>query len=184
MEARLSLLQYALLGLLAGRTMSGYDLTKLFEQSLGHVWTARHSQIYPELKHLHEQELIAQTETGPRGRKTYATTPTGLTEVRRWLRETKPNRQPANEGLLRVFFLWLLDKDEARAYLAQEAAYHRAQTQHLKQVEQFMAASPWAERPRVQSIAIVLEAGIRHEQVMADWAEWAAKRFNEDEAGD
>ncbi|MBA3728896.1 MAG: PadR family transcriptional regulator, partial [Actinobacteria bacterium] len=42
-------LRHALLGLLAERPMSGYDLTKVFDSSLAYVWSAKHSQIYPEL---------------------------------------------------------------------------------------------------------------------------------------
>ena len=42
-------LRHALLGLLAEHPASGYELTKQFERSLAHVWSAKHSQIYPEL---------------------------------------------------------------------------------------------------------------------------------------
>lgn len=38
-----------MLDLLAGEPMSGYDLAKFFGVSMGNVWPAQHSQIYPEL---------------------------------------------------------------------------------------------------------------------------------------
>ena len=71
---------------------------KHFEQSLAYAWPASHSQIYPELARLLEAGLIEQAETGPRGSKTYALTDDGLAEIRRWLRETKPDRRGRSEG--------------------------------------------------------------------------------------
>ena len=52
-------LRYAILGLLNRRDMSGYDLTKEFETTLAEFWGAKHSQIYPELKALADEGLIA-----------------------------------------------------------------------------------------------------------------------------
>jgi DNA-binding PadR family transcriptional regulator len=99
-------LRNALLGLLAARPMSGYDLTKTFDASLGNVWSARHSQIYPELARLQEEGLIRRHEQGPRGRKSYVLTEAGLRQVRRWLTETPPDhRHSRNEALLRSFGL-------------------------------------------------------------------------------
>ena len=74
----------------------------------------------PELSRLLEAGLIRQTESGPRGRKVYETTPSGLAELRRWLRKTEPVRFGRNEWLLRIFLLWLLEHEEAEAYLRRE----------------------------------------------------------------
>lgn len=43
-------LKYAILGLLNQKEMTGYDLMKQFESTLCEFWSAKHSQIYPELK--------------------------------------------------------------------------------------------------------------------------------------
>lgn len=43
-------LKYAILGLLNKEPMTGYDIGKEFSKDLGEFWTAKHSQIYPELK--------------------------------------------------------------------------------------------------------------------------------------
>ncbi|WP_354002962.1 PadR family transcriptional regulator [Microbacterium elymi] len=42
-------LRYAILAILRVGALSGYDLQKQFSQSVGHVWHAPDSQIYPEL---------------------------------------------------------------------------------------------------------------------------------------
>ena len=118
-------LRYALLGLLADRPHSGWQLHYHFEGSLAYAWRAHHSQISPALARLREAGLIEQTGEGPRGSKEYSLTATGRTEVVRWLRETRPGRNTRDEALLRVFFLWLLEPEEAAAYFDHEAAYER-----------------------------------------------------------
>ena len=51
-------LKYAILGLLNQKKMTGYDLMKQFESALCEFWSAKHSQIYPELKKLTEEALL------------------------------------------------------------------------------------------------------------------------------
>src|SRR4029450_467287 len=97
-------LRYALLGSLADQPRTGYALLKHFEQSLAYAWPASHSQIYPELARLLDEGLIEQTGTGARNSKTYAVTEAGLDDIRRWLRETNPDRRVRNDAALRTFF--------------------------------------------------------------------------------
>ncbi len=101
-------LRHGLLNLLSGDPMSGYDLSQYFEYSMGNVWPAQHSQIYPELAKLVAEGLIAQTGEGPRGRKEYQTTPEGIDELRSWLRDTELEFSLRYPALLRVFCLWAL----------------------------------------------------------------------------
>lgn len=54
-------LRHALLGLLVDRPASGYDLLKLFDTSLAHVWPATQSQLYGELNRLAEAGLVGVT---------------------------------------------------------------------------------------------------------------------------
>jgi len=125
-------LRHALLGLLAEAPMSGYDLTKRFEHSLGRVWPARHNQIYTELKGLLDDGLIALADYGPRGRKIYALTDAGLQACRTWLAdEPAVDRSMRFEPLLRLNFVWLLDPGEAAAVLEREAAFYRAEADRL-----------------------------------------------------
>ncbi len=162
-------LAHALLGLLAEEPMSGYDLTKRFDRSLRYVWSASHSQIYPELARLKERGLIRQATAGPRGRKAYDLTPAGRKEVERWLASPVPERTIREEAFLRVFFLWLLSPEDARGYLREKGAFHRA---NLAEYEAIKAAEEPAT-PAERSARIALESGIRHERALAEWAEWA-----------
>jgi DNA-binding PadR family transcriptional regulator len=159
--------------------MTGYELTAAFDQSLANVWSARHSQIYPELAKLQAAGLIEQTEAGPRGSKRYAATGAGRAEVRRWLEGRAAGETLRSERMLRVFFLWMLPPADAIAYLRQEAARHRARCErYVKTAENV----PLDRHPAERWGRIALEAGIRYDGAMADWADWAADELEREPA--
>jgi PadR family transcriptional regulator, regulatory protein AphA len=162
-------LRHALLGALAERPRTGYELLKHFEQSLAYAWPASHSQIYPELARLLDDGLIEQAATGPRGSKTYAVTDDGVAEVRHWLRETTPDRRVRSEATLRPFFLWLLEPDEAIQQLEAEHAYWRGILDELEAIRE----EPVGENRKAKTFRIVLEGGLRTVSARLEWLEWA-----------
>jgi DNA-binding PadR family transcriptional regulator len=165
-------LRHALLGALADQPRTGYALLKHFEQSLAYAWPASHSQIYPELARLLDAELIEQAATGPRGSKTYAITEAGMAEIRRWLRETKPDRRVRSDAALRTFFLWLLEPEEARAQLESERAYWR---EILDELEAIFAEPPGTTRKQ-RTYRLSLEGGIRTVRARIEWLDWALEQ--------
>jgi len=176
---KVSTLGHALLGLVATAPMTGYELTAAFDQSLANVWSARHSQIYPELAKLQAAGLIEQTEAGPRGSKRYAATAAGEAEVRHWLEGRASGDTLRSERLLRVFFLWMLPPADAAAYLRGEALRHREQVERYSH----MAGHVEPEKhPAERWARIALEAGIRYERTMAEWADTAANEIERDPA--
>lgn len=121
-------LRHALLGLLARGSASGYDLTRTFDESLGrYAWQAGHSRIYPELNKMAESGLIVVGETGPRGRKTYALTDDGRTELRRWMLHWPEQATVRDETVLRMFLVQSLEPDDARMLLEGMAAHCAAE---------------------------------------------------------
>ena len=167
-------LKHALLGLLAEGPASGYELTKRFELSLANVWSAKHSQIYPELRKMAAEGWLVAGEEGSRGRKEYAITEDGRAELRRWLVEVRPERAGRNESMLRVFFLWTLDPAEAVAYLEGEAAAAHAYVERLTALDALVS---WDESGADFMGRLALEEGLLIAQVQAGWAEWAAEQI-------
>ena len=165
-------LRHGLLGLIAARPTTGYDLAKSFEASLANVWAAQLSQIYPELGRLLEQGLIRVVGTGPRQKKTYEITDEGLAEVRRWVLDVEPDRAHRNGAMLRTFFLWLVDPAEAEAYLRREAAIHR---ENLRRFEAMSAGEP-----ATPSAPLPVEWAVRYSRELAEWSEWAADRVRDE----
>jgi DNA-binding PadR family transcriptional regulator len=162
-------LRHALLGLLVEHPASGYDLLKTFGSSLANVWPATQSQIYGELGKLADAGLIVVSEEGPRGRKEYTLTDPGLTELRRWLTETEPQRT-RSDVLLRVFFLGVLTPHQARDYLDAQAAHATKLHAELKAVDD---ATDWDDGDLSVYGRIALEYGQRFTAMQREWAEWA-----------
>ena len=151
--------------------MSGYEMTKSFDSSLVFVWSAQHSQIYPELARMQEDGLISQeAERGPRGRRRYRITPEGEDELRRWLTQTEPRRSDRSDAFLRLFFLWLLTPEEAEAFLQREIDWHTKGLAGYEVIDRGaetgeLQFGPWGRLP--------LELGLRYKRALIDYLEWA-----------
>ena len=83
-------LKYAILGLMMQAPVTGYDIAKAFGPGLGSFWSAKHSQIYPELKRLTEEGLIRYsvvTQGERMEKKLYKITDAGQENFMQWLAE-------------------------------------------------------------------------------------------------
>jgi DNA-binding PadR family transcriptional regulator len=83
----MSTLGYAILGLLAAQPRTGYDVAKLMRAPIGYMWTAHHSQIYPELAGLEDDGMVSAAVIdgpGPRDNKRYEITPAGWHGLQDW----------------------------------------------------------------------------------------------------
>jgi PadR family transcriptional regulator, regulatory protein AphA len=163
----------ALLGLIAHRPMSGYDLAKVFDSTLANVWSAKHSQIYPELMTMLDDGVVEVRDAGSRGRKEYAITDRGRQELVAWLASALPtSRLVRNEALLRTFFLGVLPFEEARGLLRTE------RERHAERLAAYLAEQEGpVSRSGVWTGHIPLEAGVRYERMMVEWAEWALEEL-------
>ncbi len=162
-------LGHALLGVLAEGPRTGYGLVRHLAQSIAYTWPASHSQVYPELAKLREAGLIRESGAAPRGGRVYELTDAGLDEVRRWLRGTEPSRTVRDEASLRLFFLWLLEPEEAAAYLRGEEERARSMLEELERI----AAQEDPDNPKTRAYRVALELGLRTTQARIEWAAWA-----------
>jgi DNA-binding PadR family transcriptional regulator len=170
-------LRYALLGALADRPRTGYELLKHFEQSLAYAWPASHSQIYPELARLLEDGLIEQTGSGARNSKTYAVTDTGLAEIRQWLRDTTPDRRVRSDAALRTFFLWLLEPEAASEQLERERDYWRGVLDEFLRIRD----EPTGHNKKARTFRIALEGGIGVVEARIAWLDDAIEEIRSPE---
>jgi len=101
-------LQYGLLGLLSYHESTGYDLTKMFEDSLNNFWHAQSAQIYRELKRMEDMSWVTSRsviQDGRPNKRLYAITDKGRNELLKWLAEAKPEYENQhNVTLMKVFF--------------------------------------------------------------------------------
>jgi len=99
---------YVILGILAIHPhQSGYEIRKTIQQSVGFFWGESYGQIYPTLKRLAAEGLIAPSDSGasPRPkRQEYSITPAGQMRLEAWLAVPARDDPPRDEFLLKLFF--------------------------------------------------------------------------------
>jgi DNA-binding PadR family transcriptional regulator len=99
--------RYTILGLLAGEPLSGYDIRRAIEETIGHFWSESYGQIYPALRHLAEGGLVTRRRTSREGRPSrnvYSLTAKGRQELEGWLAEPAEADVERRELLLKIFF--------------------------------------------------------------------------------
>ena len=104
-------LRSALLALISAGPLTGYDAAKQFRGSVGHLWHAPDSQIYPELRKMQGEGLLDAREV-PWGKKQatktqYSITGEGRKALTEWQRTPlryAPERDQAH--LLAAYFEW------------------------------------------------------------------------------
>jgi Predicted transcriptional regulators len=125
-------LKYAILGLLNRRPMTGYDIGKEFNFQLAEFWSAKHSQIYPELKKLVDEQLIVfdiEISGDVLEKKVYKITEKGKKDFLKWLKKDEPMEQtPKNIFRLRMYFSNNLDINTRIHLLSQQLEQHQDRT--------------------------------------------------------
>ncbi|MFD4375393.1 PadR family transcriptional regulator [Streptomyces sp. NPDC058486] len=124
-RAGLPATSWAVLGLLSfGRELSGYDLKKWADRSLGlFYWSPSFSQIYSELRRLetagYATSRLVAPESGSRDKRIYRITEEGLAAVRAWAGTAPVDPPVLKHGpLLRLWLGHLLEPDRVREILA------------------------------------------------------------------
>ena len=109
--------RFAILGLLAEKPSTGYDIRKRIEQELSHFWNESYGQIYPILNALAEERLATRRHSkqkGKPGRQVYSITPRGRKVLHEWLVEPSATQTERNETLLKLLFAGSLSGTETR----------------------------------------------------------------------
>lgn len=125
-------LRYALLALLTAGPSTGYDAAKRFGGSVGNVWHAPDSQIYPELRRMETDGLVSgqQVRWGPRSTKRlYTITEKGTSSFREWV-NSPIDHPPARDAhhMQAAYFEWA-EPGIARAILLRHIAHHTEQVE-------------------------------------------------------
>lgn len=97
---------YGLLGLLAVRSWTGYELTNQLHRSLRYVWSSSEGHLYREQTKLVDLgwASVEKEQVGNRRRNRYRITPEGLSAFREWLKTTPEEPHFEIEGIMRMFF--------------------------------------------------------------------------------
>ena len=147
---------YAILGLLAIRPWTTYELAKQMDRSLGRLWPRAESKLYEEPKKLVAFGLARASNemVGRRPRTIYSITARGRRALREWL--ATPGAPPSleSEQLLKVFFAEHGTKRDLLATLAGIRDWAEAQRAvHIAVAQQYVAGEgPFPERTAITSL--------------------------------
>ena len=122
---------YGLLGMLAVRSWTGYELTRQVHRSLRFIWPTSEGHLYREQKRLVTLgwAVVEREQTGRRARNRYTITPAGREALARWLATPPEEPHLQIEGVLRIFY----------ANLGDPADLHRSMTATADQAGSMLA---------------------------------------------
>jgi DNA-binding PadR family transcriptional regulator len=165
-------LEHAILVSLSERAGAGLDLTRRFDRSIGHFWTATHQQIYRVLGRMEADGWVVSTAVPQPGRpdkRVYEVTDLGRAELRRWLGE--PLLRESHRSDLAVKLRAASYGDRA-ALLRQVATLREEHATRVAAYEQ-MAAAQYPDPEALEGAALdqylVLRGGIRMESFYVEW---------------
>lgn len=170
-------LRFAILGLLSRESLTGYDLTKRFDTTIGFFWSAKHSQIYPELAALTKEGLVTfevVTQTSKPNKKVYTITDQGREFLARWVGEPRDKRTVKDPLLLRTWALGALDPALVLPHLREALADYEKRIGQFGQLKQLAAEETQGAPEGLWNGAfLALRMGEMQAVAYRDWLRWA-----------
>lgn len=175
--SNLSHLGGAVLGLLARKERTGYELARAMERPVGYFWTAGHTQIYPELARLEAAGLVRHRDVagrGPRQSKRYACTSAGLRALREWVGADLDPQPVRDLETLRLWSVWTVAPGVADQLVRRSRDTHaRVLEAYLVELGEIFATGHHraSTHPDFAS-RLTLEGGIRQRRAAVEWCDW------------
>lgn len=165
----------AILACLTERPMTGYELAKTFDASIGFFWKADHQQIYRELSRLRDKGHVQGREvvqSGKPNKLVYTLTAEGRAALKHWA--ARPSVPPSikDDLLVRLYALDCVDIEPLRNDLMARLEHHRDRYERYERLlnKRFPdGTAPPADLGKMLSLRL----GMRHEHVVVAWCEEA-----------
>ena len=159
---------YAVLGLLTFGEMSGYDVSKVAEQSIAFFFTPAKSQIYSELRRLVSLGFATEREVEQDRRpdkRLYRITDRGRRALREWL-ETGEGEggEIKSPFLVKVFFGAHMSRNALLAQVREMRRRDAEQLQVLKEIETLIKDQDEMFFPN-----LTLRCGLAHTRALIRW---------------
>ncbi len=146
--------------------MSGYDLAKNFDASIGFFWRASHQQIYRELGKLRDKGFVESQEisqSGKPNRIVHTITEDGKNALNSWSK--KPVRMPSmkDELLAKFYALEFMDVGSLKDQLTVRIDQHRSKLTQYHRIKERFYDGKALNRNQTGKL-FVLEMGIEDEK--------------------
>lgn len=172
----------ALLGLLALRPMSGYDLRALIARSIGHFWSESYGQIYPALKALSAAGMVEKKTERKKGRpdrNVFSLTPDGRKRLKDWLKIGPAVQEvPRSELLLKLFFGHHVPAEISRSHIQSFLETHEGALQQYTAMEKRLQREE-SDDPQLPYWLMTLSFGRHRSAALIGWAKECMQRLDE-----
>ena len=175
MSRSLTTTTYGVLGLLAVRPYSTYELAKAMGLSVGRVWPRAQSKLFEEPKKLVEHGLATAREelVGRRPRTVYTITRSGRLALRTWLAEPGDGPALEFEALVKLIFADHGTRADALATIARTREWAvEMNADNITAGERFAERGGRYEERRATSLLMGAFLTDFY-ALVATWAEWA-----------
>jgi len=165
----------AILVCLTERPMTGYELAKTFDASIGFFWRADHQQIYRELARLRDRGHIQGREvvqSGKPNKLVYTLTPEGRAALRHWAARPSSPSSIKDDLFVRLYALDSVDIEPLRADIMARLEYHRDRFSRFEHILKKRFPQGAASTADVGKL-LGLRMGLRYERAVAEWCEEA-----------
>ena len=175
LKRELTTTSYALLGLLAARPWSTYELTQQMRRNLHFFWPRAESNLYAEAKRLVSGGWAkAQSRpVGERRRTVYSITAQGRRTLEQWLEQPATATRLESEPLVKFAFAENSTKEHALETVRRFGDDALTRQNQLRAIfeEYLRGANPFPERVHIN--VVIYRLLWDHAQADASWAAWA-----------
>jgi DNA-binding PadR family transcriptional regulator len=171
----LSTTSYAILGYLAVKQWTAYELTKQLGHTFHHFWPRAESGIYREFKRLTAAGLAVANEerSGGRTRSRYELTESGREALDRWLAAPRSAGYLESEGLVRLLFADRTGPAAAGALLQTMASDANATAAQMVDVMEDYLATGGQFPQRAHVNVLIARFLVDFASMVDNWAEWS-----------
>lgn len=173
-------LSHAIMTALIDEDLSGYELARSFDTSLGLFWHASHQQIYKDLKKLLEQEkLSAQTipQAGKPDKIVYSLTDVGRSSLLDWVYNETRHQPDKDDLLVKLYNVTPENADHLLQEVQRRQDLLTTQLHLYEKIRQLHYLEPDSLTPRRQGIYLVLRLGLIRNEEMIAWCDEAIERL-------
>ena len=172
----------AILVCLTERPMSGYDLAKYFDVSIGFFWKASHPQIYRELKKLQARGHVVSSEivqSGKPNRIVYEITDEGREALFEWSKTPVEPPTIKDDLLVRLQAIECIDKIALKEQVERRLSAHEEQLAQYLHIREVRFSGKIEPRDRGKQMG--LDLGIEYEKGWIDWCRRVLSRLDRDD---